>query len=217
MSRVCAGTPADRSRHCARAVYGGNKTQRVITGATGAAQPQQRLQADRWHGLTTKSQHPLVPPGAHPSCEFDLPYSSRMILRTLRTIFPTVVSEGCAAVILLPSLRIKSIRSPETQERPSERGRRAVKVNISFRNRTRTRMSCRTRVVPVVVRDKPAQQPQGPPRFRVSTKPSILSDNSEPFAAAPGISNTVPGLTYRSLNCQSTVSLPGRERSTSAR
>lgn len=85
-----------------------------------------------------------------------------MILRTLRTMFPTVVSEGCAAVILLPSLRIRSIRSPETQERPSERSRRAVRVNVSFRNRTMT--SClRTRVVPVVVRDKPAQQPQGLP------------------------------------------------------
>lgn len=107
-------------------------------GATGASQPQQRIQADREHGLTTKSQHPLLPPRAHPNCEFDLPYSSRMILRTLRTMFPTVVSEGCAAVILLPSLRIKSIRSPETQERPGERGRREVSVNISFRNRTRT-------------------------------------------------------------------------------
>lgn len=41
----------------------------------------------------------------------DLPYSSRMIRSTLRTMLPTVVSEGCAAVILRPSLRIRSISS----------------------------------------------------------------------------------------------------------
>lgn len=42
-----------------------------------------------------------------------LAYSSLMIFRTRLTMFPTVVSEGCAVIILLPSLRMISIRSPE--------------------------------------------------------------------------------------------------------
>ena len=40
-------------------------------------------------------------------------YSSLMIFSTLRTMLPTVVSDGWAAVILLPSFRMISIRSPE--------------------------------------------------------------------------------------------------------
>lgn len=45
-----------------------------------------------------------------------LAYSSRTIFRTRLIMLPTVVSEGWAAVILLPSLRIISIRSPETEQ-----------------------------------------------------------------------------------------------------
>ena len=44
-----------------------------------------------------------------------LAYSSLMIFNTRLIMFPTVVSEGWAAIILLPSLRIISIRSPETK------------------------------------------------------------------------------------------------------
>lgn len=40
-------------------------------------------------------------------------YSSLMIFRTRLIMLPTVVSDGWAAIILLPSLRIISIRSPE--------------------------------------------------------------------------------------------------------
>lgn len=40
-------------------------------------------------------------------------YSSLMIFSTRLIMFPTVVSDGWAAIILLPSLRIISIRSPE--------------------------------------------------------------------------------------------------------
>lgn len=54
---------------------------------------------------------PTQGPGRGP----DLPYSSRTIRSTLRTMLPTVVSEGCAAVILRPSLRISSISSPAVQ------------------------------------------------------------------------------------------------------
>ncbi|KAL6052741.1 hypothetical protein STEG23_025447 [Scotinomys teguina] len=39
-----------------------------------------------------------------------------------------------------------------------------------------------------------------PPLFRVSTKLSILPDNSEPFVAAPGISTTVPQLAKTSTD-----------------
>lgn len=50
-----------------------------------------------------------------------------MILSTLRTMLPTVVSEGCAAVILRPSLRISSISSPEVQNREGEQNKRAAR------------------------------------------------------------------------------------------
>lgn len=63
--------------------------------------------------VPTASLDPNRSPGRGP----DLPYSSRMILSTLRTMLPTVVSEGCAAVILRPSLRMSSISSPEAQDR----------------------------------------------------------------------------------------------------
>lgn len=43
-----------------------------------------------------------------------LAYSSLMIFSTRLIILPTVVSDGWAAVILLPSFRIISIRSPES-------------------------------------------------------------------------------------------------------
>lgn len=42
-------------------------------------------------------------------------YSSLMIFSTRLIMFPTVVSGGWAAIILLPSLRIISIRSPENR------------------------------------------------------------------------------------------------------
>lgn len=45
-------------------------------------------------------------------CKTHLAYSSRIIFSTLRTMFPTVVSDGCAAVIRLPSFRMRSISSP---------------------------------------------------------------------------------------------------------
>lgn len=45
-----------------------------------------------------------------------LAYSSLMIFSTRLIMLPTVVSEGWAAVILLPSLRIISIRSPEIEK-----------------------------------------------------------------------------------------------------
>lgn len=45
-----------------------------------------------------------------------LAYSSLMIFSTRLIMLPTVVSDGWAAVILLPSLRMISIRSPETDE-----------------------------------------------------------------------------------------------------
>lgn len=44
-----------------------------------------------------------------------LAYSSLMIFSTRLIMLPTVVSDGWAAVILLPSFRIISIRSPETE------------------------------------------------------------------------------------------------------
>lgn len=43
-----------------------------------------------------------------------------------------------------------------------------------------------------------------PSRFRVSTKPSILPDNSEPFAAALGIFTTIP-TSCRNLDFQTTA------------
>lgn len=46
--------------------------------------------------------------------ERHLPYSSRMIFSTRRTMLPTVVSDGWAAVILWPSVRIRSMSSPES-------------------------------------------------------------------------------------------------------
>lgn len=72
--------------------------------------------------LTTKGSKQraeLVQKGPRP----DLPYSSRMILSTLRTMLPTVVSEGCAAVILWPSRRISSISSPAVRGSERERAR----------------------------------------------------------------------------------------------
>lgn len=54
-----------------------------------------------------------------------------------------------------------------------------------------------------------------PPRFRVSTKPSILPDNPEPFAEAPGIFTTIPQNLPKPRLPNHSVSLPGRERSTS--
>lgn len=45
-----------------------------------------------------------------------LPYSSRMTFNTRRTMLPTVVSDGWAAVILWPSVRIRSMSSPERGE-----------------------------------------------------------------------------------------------------
>lgn len=47
--------------------------------------------------------------------ERHLPYSSRMIFSTRRTMLPTVVSDGWAAVILWPSVRIRSMSSPESR------------------------------------------------------------------------------------------------------
>lgn len=45
-----------------------------------------------------------------------LPYSSRMTFNTRRTMLPTVVSDGWAAVILWPSVRIRSMSSPKRGE-----------------------------------------------------------------------------------------------------
>lgn len=45
-----------------------------------------------------------------------LPYSSRMTFSTRRTMLPTVVSDGWAAAILWPSLRIRSMSSPGSRE-----------------------------------------------------------------------------------------------------
>lgn len=53
---------------------------------------------------------PPLPPSSRGAA--DLPYSSRMTFSTLRTMLPTVVSDGCAAAILRPSARISSISSP---------------------------------------------------------------------------------------------------------
>lgn len=80
-------------------------------------------------------------------------------------MLPTVVSEGCAAVILLPSLRINCISSPANQEGQDERGRRTGRLSASEGERSRAEGGwvCRTRVAPAVVRDEPAQQPQGLP------------------------------------------------------
>lgn len=131
-----------------------------------------------------------------------------MILRTLLTMLPTVVSEGCAAVILLPSLRINFISSPANQEGQDERGRRTGRPGESQLQKGKEaeqreagpavpallqRWSVMSRrSSPRVSRAMSSELRCPPPRFRVSTKPSILPDNSEPFAAAPGIFTTIP-------------------------
>ena len=118
MSRVCAETPADRSRRCVRGVYEGNKTQRSWGKRCGhlsndsCSAPTKAPSRGREGPVQKASLGPS--PGS--GCGPDLPYSSRMILSTLRTMLPTVVSEGCAAVILRPSLRISSISSPTAQK-----------------------------------------------------------------------------------------------------
>ena len=118
MSRVCAETPADRSRRCVRGVYEGNKTQKSWGKRCGhlsndsCSAPTKAPSRGREGPVQKASLGPS--PGS--GCGPDLPYSSRMILSTLRTMLPTVVSEGCAAVILRPSLRISSISSPTAQK-----------------------------------------------------------------------------------------------------
>lgn len=146
---------------------------------------------------------PTRSPGRGP----DLPYSSRIILSTLRTMLPTVVSEGCAVVILRPSLRISSISSPAVRGREKGRegaeqargGTRATRYRerrVAGRGRIRSALPALLqrwsvmirRSSPSVSRAMSSELRRPPPRFRASTKLSILSDNCEPLAAAPGIS-----------------------------
>lgn len=55
-----------------------------------------------------------------------------------------------------------------------------------------------------------------PPRFRASTKLSILSDNSEPLAAAPGILKEAAVTVESTPTSLFGFALPGRTRSASA-
>uniref|UniRef100_A0A0E9XCD1 Uncharacterized protein n=1 Tax=Anguilla anguilla TaxID=7936 RepID=A0A0E9XCD1_ANGAN len=92
-----------------------------------------------------------------------------MIFKTLRTIFPTVVSDGWAAVILLPSLRIISMRSPALVHRACAvilRSKAAVSLAVS--------PDPRRGPVPL------------PPRFSSAMKASVRSDKSVSLSA-PGI------------------------------
>lgn len=170
-------------------------------------QPQQKLQR-AWCFKKIKALDPTQTP---PRPEPDLPYSSRMILRTLLTMLPTVVSEGCAVVILLPSRRINSISSPATHEGQDERGRRTGRPGVGGESQLQKGKEAKQREAgsaapallqrwsvmsrrssPRVSRAMSSELRCPPPRFRVSTKPSILPDNSEPFAAALGIFTTIP-------------------------